>query len=153
MRAIARALVLAFSAVLLAAVPVAAEDEGMITCEMKFTLKGWSAFFKTADGKGKVTCSNGKTAEVKIKMRGGGLTFGKSEITDGFGKFSHLKDIDEVYGGYVAAEAHAGAVTSRQASAYTKGDVSLALVGKGRGVNIGFDFGKLSILKPGEEDD
>jgi hypothetical protein len=153
MKTIARCLVLAVSAVLLAAGVASAGDEGMITCEMKFTLKGWSVFFKTADGQGKVTCSNGKTAEVKIKVRGGGLTFGKSEIRDGFGKFSHLTGIEEIFGGYVAAEAHAGAVKSTQASVYTKGEVSLALVGTGRGVNIGFDFGKLTIYKPGEKED
>jgi hypothetical protein len=130
----------------------AAADPGYIDCEMTFDLKGWSVFYKTAEGSGTVTCSNGQKASVRIKVKGGGLTFGKSEISNGTGQFSDLKDIGEIYGGYAAAEAHAGAGKSTQASVYTKGEVSLALAGKGRGVNVGFDFGKLTILRPGEED-
>jgi hypothetical protein len=122
-------------------------ESGMIECEMKFTLKGWSIFYKTASGSGSVTCANGQKAEVSITVKGGGITFGKYSIEDGFGRFNDLKGIDEIYGGYVAAEAHAGAGKSAQASVYTKGEVSLALTGKGRGVNVGFDFGKLTIKK------
>jgi hypothetical protein len=36
---------------------------------------------------------------------------------------------------------------STQASVYTQGEVSLAMTGSGRGVNIGIDFGKLEISK------
>lgn len=133
--------------------PARADDPGYISCEIKFNLKGWSAFYKTAKGSGTVTCSNGQKASIGIKLKGGGITFGKSEIRNGTGKFSDLMDISEIYGGYVAAEAHAGAGKSTQAAVYTKGEVSLALVGKGRGVNVGWDFGKLTIFRPGEEDD
>lgn len=56
-----------------------------------------------------------------------------------------MTSIDEVIGSYVAAEAAAGAVKSGEAAVYTKGEVSLALAGTGRGVVIGFDFGKLDI--------
>ena len=42
-----------------------------------------------------------------------------------------LDDIDEIFGPYVAAEVHAGAVKSAQASVYTKGEISLALTGTG----------------------
>ena len=141
--------ILGVLAVLLFPVWAAADDEesGMIECEMKFTLKGWSAFYKTAEGWGSVTCANGQKAEVRIAFKGGGLTFGKYSIEDGSGRFTDLKNIDEIYGGYVAAEAHAGAGKSTQASVYTKGEVSLALTGKGRGVNVGFDFGKLTIKR------
>ena len=56
-------------------------------------------------------------------------------------------DISDIFGAYVAAEAHAGAVKSGQASVYTKGEISLAMSGSGRGVNIGIDIGKLEISK------
>ena len=46
---------------------------------------------------------------------GGGLTFGKSEIT-GVGKFSGVYDIREILGDYVNAEAHAGAVRSARST-------------------------------------
>jgi len=118
-----------------------------VSCHMNFNLKGWSVFYKTAEGSGTVTCSNGQSANVKINVTGGGLSFGKMDILDGKGTFSEVLSIDEVFGEYVAAEAHAGAVKSAQASVYTKGEISLAMTGTGRGINIGIDFGKLEISK------
>lgn len=118
-----------------------------IKCTMDFTLKGWSVFYKTAEGSGQVTCSNGQHAKVKINVTGGGLSFGSMEILDGKGIFYEVMNIDEIFGGYVAAEAHAGAGKSTQVSVYTKGDISLKLEGTGRGINVGFDFGRLEISK------
>ena len=118
-----------------------------VKCYMDFSLKGWSVFYKTAEGNGRVTCSNGQHANVKINVTGGGLSFGEMDILNGKGTFSEVLNIDEIFGGYVAAEAHAGAGKSAQASVYTKGDISLALTGTGRGVNIGIDFGKLEISR------
>jgi len=128
---------------------VVAQDKAPATakCNMKFNLKGWSVFYKTAEGSGRVTCNNGEKANVKINVTGGGLTFGKMDILDGNGTFSEVINIKEIFGPYVAAEAHAGVVKSAQASVYTKGEISLALTGTGRGVNIGIDFGKLVISK------
>ena len=136
-------IMLGFSAV------VSAKDKGPTEtkCTMKFNLKGWSVFYKTAEGFGQVTCNNGQSANVRIKLTGGGLSFGNMEILDGRGIFTEVLNINEVYGGYVAAEAHAGAVKSAQASVYTKGNISLALTGHGRGFNIGIDFGRLEISK------
>ena len=118
-----------------------------INCSMDFTLKGWSIFYKTANGSGQVTCSNGQHAKVKINVTGGGLSFGKMEILNGKGTFYQVMNIDEIFGGYVAAEAHAGAGKSTQVSVYTKGNISLKLEGTGRGINVGFDFGRLEISK------
>lgn len=134
---------------LLVSAVVFAADKTKTTakCYMDFNLKGWSVFYKTAEGNGRVTCSNGQHANVKINVTGGGLTFGKMEILEGKGTFSEVLNIDEIFGGYIAAEAHAGAVKSAQASVYTKGEISLALTGSGRGINIGIDFGKLEISK------
>ena len=116
-------------------------------CHMDFNLKGWSVFYKTAEGNGSVTCSNGQHTKVQINITGGGLSFGKMEILDGKGTFSEVLNIDEIFGAYVAAEAHAGAGKSAQASVYTKGEISLALTGSGRGLNIGVDLAKLEISK------
>jgi hypothetical protein len=125
----------------------AEKNNTSVTCYMDFSLKGWSIFYKTAEGTGKVTCSNGQHADVKINVTGGGLSFGKMEIVNGKGTFTEVLNIDEIFGGYIAAEAHAGAVKSAQASVYTKGEISLALTGTGRGINIGIDFGKLEISR------
>jgi hypothetical protein len=131
------------SAVLLIAAQGAAAAS--VDCEMDFSMSGWSAFYKTASGSGTIRCTNGQTLKVKIRTKGGGITFGKQRIDDGKGKFSEVHDIRDLLGTYVSGGAHAGAVKSSAASVVTKGDVSLALAGTGEGVNIGVDFGKFVI--------
>jgi len=116
-----------------------------VDCEMTFTMKGWSAFYKTASGEGVIKCNNGQSMNVKLSAKGGGLTVGKSTIEDGHGKFSAVANMNELLGGYAAGEAHAGAVKSAQAQVMTKGEVSLALSGTGRGWDLGIAFGKLTI--------
>ena len=116
-------------------------------CKMTFQMKGWSAFYKTYEGSGTIKCSNGQSARVKLEAKGGGLTFGKSEIDNGKGQFSGVKSIEEIFGTYVEAEAHAGAVKSSKASVMTKGPVSLALSGVGRGWDVGIAFGALTISR------
>jgi len=128
---------------LAAATPAAAGTK----CEMKFSLSGWSAFYKVANGQGTITCDNGQKARVKLEGRGGGLTAGKTKIRDGIGKFSEVSDISELFGTYAQAGADAGAVKSSEASALTKGEVSLALAGHGTGFNLGVSFGKFTITK------
>jgi hypothetical protein len=116
-------------------------------CEMKFTMSGWSAFYKRADGTGRVTCNNGQSATVRLQARGGGLSAGKSTIENGHGEFSNVKDISEIFGNYASAEAHAGAVKSSKAQVVTKGEVTLALTGTGRGWDLGVAIGKFSIKR------
>jgi hypothetical protein len=125
-----------------AAAPAAATD-----CQMRFTLKGWSAFYKVAKGSGTITCTNGQKAKVTLSAKGGGLTAGKSEIRNGLGKFNEVPDISALFGTYVAGGATAGAVKAAGASAMTKGEVSLALSGKGSGFELGVAFGKFTISR------
>jgi hypothetical protein len=145
-----RQMLLGLSALLLsliAVAPVAGDAAKTTDCRMDYTLKGWSAFYKTARGSGTITCDNGQTAKVKISATGGGLTAGKSEIRDGHGKFSEVADIKELFGSYASADAAAGAVKSAEAQALTKGEVSLALAGNGTGMELGVSFGKFTITK------
>lgn len=116
-----------------------------VDCALTFTMKGWSAFYKTASGSGTIKCSNGQSINVKLSAKGGGLTVGKSTIENGRGEFSAVENISELLGSYIAAEAHAGAVKSAKAQVMTKGEVSLALSGTGRGWDLGIAFGKLTI--------
>jgi hypothetical protein len=118
---------------------------GDITCKMTYSLTGWSVFYKTASGTGSVNCSNGQTMSVKIDTKGGGLTFGKYKIRNGFGQFANVDDIRDVLGSYATAEAHASADKSASAQAMTNGKVSLALSGKGKGWSLGVAFSRFAI--------
>ena len=134
---------LLFTALLmtLLALPAAADTK----CEMEFELSGWSIFYKTASGEGTIECDNGQTAKVTLSSKGGGITFGRSKIKDGFATFTSVDKLEDLLGTYVQAEAHAGAGESAKASAMTKGEVSLSFAGKGQGVDLGISFGKFTI--------
>ncbi|HKY32934.1 MAG TPA: hypothetical protein VJV23_10380 [Candidatus Polarisedimenticolia bacterium] len=126
-------------------------DDQMVDCTMIFDLKGWSAIYRTAKGNGTITCDNGETQEVEIGVKGGGLTLGKSEVLSGTGRFTKARSIKELYGAYVQSEAHAGTGKSANAQALTKGKVSLALAGTGRGWDLGVNFGRFVIRPAGEK--
>ena len=130
---------------MLAAAP--ALHAGDVKCRLSFNLSSWSVFYKVANGSGTISCSNGQSARVKIEAKGGGLAVGKFRIRDGKGKFSDVSAIGELFGTYVSSSADAGAVKSTTAMALTKGDVSLALAGKGTGFSLGVSFGKFTITR------
>lgn len=117
-----------------------AQARGNVSCEMTFTLEGWSFLYKQSKGSGQVRCSNGQSAHVRLRTYGGGITFGKSRV-EGRGEFSGVRDISDIYGTYFNADAHAGAVRSAQATGMTKGPVSLGLTGTGDGWDLGVAFG------------
>jgi len=127
--------------------PVALSSEKAKDCDMTYTLKGWSAVYKTAKGAGTITCTNGETAHVAISVKGGGLTFGKTAIYDGKAEISGVQSINDIYGSYAAMAAHAGVVKAGAVEVMTKGDVSLALAGAGGGVDVGIDFSDFTISK------
>ena len=127
-----------------ASAPVQARE---IDCEMRFELSGWSVFYKRSSGTGTIRCNNGQVMKVALEARGGGLSFGKSQIVNGVGEFSGVNDITELLGGYASAEAHAGAGRSSKASVVTKGEVSLALSGTGKGWDVGVAFGSFVIKR------
>ena len=118
-----------------------------VDCKLAFTMSGWSAFYKRADGTGTITCNNGQSMAVKLSARGGGLSAGKSTIRNGVGEFSGVQKIEDVLGSYASAEAHAGAVKSAKGQVVTKGEISLALSGTGDGWDLGIAFGKFTIKK------
>ena len=117
----------------------------MTDCRMTYNLKGWSIFYKEYKGHGIVSCKNGQRANVRIITRGGGLTLGKSEINNGKGRFSKVKNINEIFCTYVVLEGHAGATKSVEGQVMTKGEVSLAISGKGRGFDLGVTVGAFTI--------
>ena len=125
-------------------------DSSDLTCKMQFTLKGWSIIYKSYSGYGKITCSDGSSMKVKLRSVGGGLTAGKSSIDDGHGDFTGVKNISDILGSYVSGGGGAGAVKSAGGQVLTKGEVSVAIGGTGRGWDVGVDLGKFTIteIKP-----
>jgi hypothetical protein len=77
-------------------------------CKLQYRVKGWSALVKVADGSGTVTCSDGTTKAVTIKLRSVGATVGKSQIDNGVGTFTNVLTLDDVLGRYAQTEVHAG---------------------------------------------
>lgn len=138
-------LLIAAGAALLASSPSFAGDA--LSCRLSFEMKGWSAIYKTATGTGTVTCNNGATMAVNLESRGIGLTAGKSSIDAGKGVISGVKNIDEILGSYAAADASAGAIKSAGATVLTKGEVSLALSGTGRGWDVGVAISDFTIKR------
>ncbi len=126
------------------ATPAAAD---LAECKMTFNMSGWSLIYKEMKGEGKVTCSNGQSADVTIVSRAAGFTIGKSDILDGEGTFSEVKDISEIFGTYAKAEASGGATKGGAAQAMTKGEISLAIAGSGRGWDVGVTLGGFTIKK------
>ena len=125
----------------------AQESAPDLDCTLHFSLSGWSVLYSSAHGRGTVTCQDGSSLPVVISAKGGGLTAGRSHIDDGTGHFSHLHHIRDVLGRYAQGEAHAGMVNSATAQVLTKGTVSLALTGKGEGIDLGVSLGEFT-LKP-----
>lgn len=135
-----------------AAMGTASAAQPDLDCKLTFSLTGWSAIYKHADGNGRVTCANGQSMPVHIRVRGGGLTAGKWRINDGKGKFTDVYKISDVLGNYAQASADAGVVKSGTAQLLTKGTVSLALAGAGQGFDIGIAGARFTIsrAKPGQ---
>jgi hypothetical protein len=111
---------------------------------MTYHLSGFSLVYKQYDGVGNISCSNGEHATVSLASKSIGFTIGKSEI-DGTGTFSAVKNLNEIYGSFVSLEGDAGATGSVDGQVLTRGEISLALGGQGRGVDIGVTIGALTI--------
>jgi len=116
-------------------------------CEIKYNLKGWSVFYKTSTGTGVVSCSNGQATNVKLNVKGGGFTFGVFNITEGKGKFSGVKKISDVFGGYFEMGGHAGFIKSVEGRVLPFKSVALSMSGKGTGYNLGWSLGGVRISK------
>jgi hypothetical protein len=116
-----------------------------LTCSMRFNMSGWSALYKTSQGTGTVSCSNGETAKVQLHSVGGGLVAGKSTLDNGKGEFTGVRDIRDIFGDYASAGGEAGAVKTAEGTVVSKGEVNLALSGTGRGWDLGVSINKFSI--------
>jgi hypothetical protein len=124
---------------ILAAAAARAEDqkaEDKISCEMEFSMKGWAAIYRTAQGSGTITCSNGEKMDVVLDSSGVGVAAGKGEVTGARGVFSPVEHTEELFGNYIGRSAAAAAGDANVASAFVKGDVSLAVYGQGKGIGL-----------------
>ncbi|MCK4840991.1 MAG: hypothetical protein KAT04_03800 [Methylococcales bacterium] len=115
-------------------------------CTIKYNFKGWSVFYKTYKGTGTVHCANARSTRVSLSLKGGGFTFGVSEITNGKGTMTGILNIQDIYGTYFAMDGHAGFIKSIEGRMMIKGNNFLSLHGKGEGFDLGFSFGALTIM-------
>lgn len=129
---------------------LAAGESPSFGCELSFTSKEWSLVYARARGEGVVFCDDGSSMGVNITAKGIGVTVGKWKITDGRGRFSDVDDIRKVLGTYFALSGEIGLVKSGTTRLLSKGNVSLALAGSGKGVNVGIAIGELTISKSGK---
>lgn len=127
--------------------PYAFASGRTINCKMHFSTTSWSAIYKQMKGTGIVTCSNGAKMHVRISAESVGLTAGTSRINHGVGTFTDVHSIRQVLGSYAQGEANAGMMKSGSVQVLTKGTVSLALSGSGRGIDLGVSVGKFTISK------
>jgi len=133
----------------LAAAPRVHAAGADLDCKLSFSMKGWSAIVKRAEGHGTVTCANGESLPVDLRVVGGGLTAGKWQIDQGTGTFTDVHRISEVLGSYAQGEANVAAGKAGTAQVLTKGTVSLALAGVGQGVDLGLSGAKFTISRAG----
>lgn len=136
---------LALGGVLSLAATASMADTAELSCKLQYRVKGWSAVVKVANGHGTVTCADGSSRDVTIKLRSIGATVGASQIDNGVGTFTHVLTIDDTLGTYAQSEVHGGLGKSGSAQALTKGTVSLALAGAGEGIDLGITVGELTI--------
>jgi hypothetical protein len=140
------------SRVLLAAVALglfaapAAVQAKMISCRLEYSAHAWSIFYKNVTGSGDIACSDGSSARVKLKLHGGGFSIGVSDLA-GSAQFSQVRELDEVLGGYGTLEGHAGFSRSVVGRVMTRGMVWGSQAGRGRGFDLGFAFGGLTIRR------
>jgi hypothetical protein len=123
----------------------AAAQAKSVQCRLTYDIAGWSFFYRYQSGTGKVTCSNGQSANVNIRVHGGGATLGTSTATAGHGGFGAVRDISDVYGGYFEVAAHGSAGVGGGARAMFKGAAALSLVSSGNGVGAGVTMGYFGI--------
>ena len=117
-------------------------------CDLKYTMKGWAAFYKTYQGTGTVTCPSGKSAKVKLSLKAGGFTFGAYEVTDGKGIIRGVTKIDDIYGNSFMMDGDAGFGKSVEGRWAPRGSRTVTFSGKGKGYDLGWALGALRIEKP-----
>jgi hypothetical protein len=116
-------------------------------CHITYDLSGWSLAVEVQRGQGTIVCDNGQRARVDLYAQAIGFTIGRSEIIDGTGSFTPVRDISDVLGQYAAADAHAGMTRSVEGRVLTKGTVSLSLSGNGLGIDLGAAIGGFTIAR------
>ena len=88
---------LAFGSLLLVSAPAqAGAKRGTVSCEMTFDIQTWSAFYRAGKGSGEIRCDNGQSELVQVRLRAGGLTFGKSEIQGAQAVFTGVRSIHSI---------------------------------------------------------
>ncbi len=137
-----------FAWLLFACVLATPAHAGQTTCRLQYEASGGGYFVKRTAGSGTIRCDNGQSFDVDIVSRGGGLTFGHTEIANGHGEFTPVADIHDLLGAWTEAEVSAGSGRrAGKSQIMKKGPIRLKLTGKGSGRSLGLAFGRFHILQ------
>ena len=85
------------------------------SCTLTYSLKGWSAIYKTARGTGTITCEDGQSASVRIVTHGGGFTGGTHGVENGKGRFSQTEKVEDLFRTFIEWTGHAGVGAGKNA--------------------------------------
>jgi hypothetical protein len=116
-----------------------------LDCTLHFDMHGWSETRERAVGEGNITCTNGKTVEVRVEAYGPGVTSINSTFQDATGDFTEVSELNDLLGTYRGLVAPVGADRGAEVNVVTKGEVSVALAGAGKGWDLGVTMGRLDI--------
>lgn len=120
-----------------------------IDCEMRFNFQAWSFFYHYGRGEGTVCCSNDQKVDVNLRTEGGGIiNIGAYNIVDGYGEFSPVQTIGQIFGTYAATGGDIGLGDSMSGINMDKtkgGRVKLNLSGSGEGISAGFHYSNFTI--------
>ena len=116
-------------------------------CTLTYSLKGWSAIYKTARGTGTITCEDGQSTSVRIVTHGAGFTGGTHGVVDGKGRFSQTEKVADLFLTYIELTGHAGVDADKnvEARAMFAGSKRLSLAGNGAGIGLGMAVGGFTI--------
>ena len=124
----------------------AADSPADLGCSLGFSLSGWSAPQRHAEGSGIVSCENGGLLRVRIVATGAGLASGKAHIDGATGIFTDVHSIREILGAYTEV-AGAARAPSGIGQVLGKGSVLLALTGRAKGIDLGFGIGEFILTR------
>ena len=116
----------------------AARADG-VDCELGFALSNWLEKSQRGSGVGTLHCSDSETMQVRIKVKGSGITAETRGIYSGHARFSRVRRIHDALGTYVSGGSPSAELEHAHAQALSKDHGTLTLFGR-EGWDLGITF-------------